>query len=100
MVGPINPKTFIPRSLEVSRQEQIEKARPEIQYQQTAQDLAKKSQQKQQKVNQTEKTESKQVEEEESNNSRQENQDHKEDDQENKQQSSQNCCGNHIDIRV
>ncbi|GAB6137630.1 hypothetical protein [Halanaerobaculum tunisiense] len=65
MTNSINPKTFVPRSLEVSKQQQLAKDQPDLQAEQTAQELKKKRAKRQQKVNQTSKTEANKITDEE-----------------------------------
>ncbi|PRX33647.1 hypothetical protein BX659_103174 [Orenia metallireducens] len=64
MVEPINPKTILSRSLDVSKLEQSRKAKPNIYQNQLQQELEQKDVRKQDRVNKSEKTEHKKIKKE------------------------------------
>ncbi|TDX51904.1 hypothetical protein [Orenia marismortui] len=105
MVEPINPKTILPRSLQVSKLEQNRKMKPNVNYNQLSQDLQEKSVKKRERVKKSEETEYKKIKDEEKskqqkrhNNKR--NEDEETDDNQAKKDKNLVSRGRHIDIKV
>ncbi|WP_408954526.1 hypothetical protein [Natroniella sp. ANB-PHB2] len=101
MTEPITPKTTLPRSLKINQLEQERQNKPELDYNQVAQELNKKNIKKENRVNKSEETEHKQVEEEEEK-AKQQNQEQesKEGAQEDDEQLFTKKRGSYIDIKI
>ncbi len=103
MVEPINPKTILPRSLDISRLEQSRKNRPTLEHNQLAQDLQQKRVVEEERVNEYEKTEHKKIKDEDQNhkkNDEKEEEKSKQDLQEEEEGLKKIKRGHYIDIKV
>ena len=104
-IEPTSPKNIVPRSLEVNRQEQINKDRPEIHHQHIAQNDEEENLQKQKEVNQTEEEDFKKIrDDKEESNQKREKREKKDEDKEGKENKKNkepdNNLGQHIDIKI
>ena len=104
MVDPINPKTIMSRSMDLSSLEQNKKMHPEIQQQQIAADQEERYDQQQKQVNETEESEHKRINEEKEKEQKQQFKEKKDqeeaEDSESNSNNDQKTVGQHIDIKV